>query len=319
MARKRAKRTECPNCGRSLLEADNYCPRCGQENHTHKLPVRHFVVELLSGLFNFDTKLLRTLRDLFWPPGLVIREFNANRRVRYVPPLRLYLFTSVLFFILLAWTTDRLEIGADDVVAVNEPRNGEANTQGLTLNFGGDTELTDSTLNALSMRPVITNASIDSALTSAGIGSGFWTRAAVRMGINARAGSNRKAAYVQNIFSMFSKLMFILLPLFALLLLVLHLGSGRYYSEHLVFALYFHTVLFLLIGMRLLLGQFIDMGSASILFLLFAVFHLLWSIRVVYRSSWWRTILRTTLLVFLYFILLVLGSGTAAVMGAMDL
>lgn len=319
MARKRAKRTECPNCGRSLLEADNYCPRCGQENHTHKLPVRHFVVELLSGLFNFDTKLLRTLRDLFWPPGLVIREFNANRRVRYVPPLRLYLFTSVLFFILLAWTTDRLEIGADDVVAVNEPRNGEANTQGLTLNFGGDTELTDSTLNALSMRPVITNASIDSALTSAGIGSGFWTRAAVRMGINARAGSNRKAAYVQNIFSMFSKLMFILLPLFALLLLVLHLGSGRYYSEHLVFALYFHTVLFLLIGMRLLLGQFIDMGSASILFLLFAVFHLLWSIRVVYRSSWWRTILRTTLLVFLYFILLVLGFGTAAVMGAMDL
>jgi hypothetical protein len=277
------------------------------------------VVELLSGLFNFDTKLLRTLRDLFWPPGLVIREFNANRRVRYVPPLRLYLFTSVLFFILLAWTTDRLEIGADDVVAVNEPRNGEANTQGLTLNFGGDTELTDSTLNALSMRPVITNASIDSALTSAGIGSGFWTRAAVRMGINARAGSNRKAAYVQNIFSMFSKLMFILLPLFALLLLVLHLGSGRYYSEHLVFALYFHTVLFLLIGMRLLLGQFIDMGSASILFLLFAVFHLLWSIRVVYRSSWWRTILRTTLLVFLYFILLVLGFGTAAVMGAMDL
>jgi hypothetical protein len=277
------------------------------------------VVELLSGLFNFDTKLLRTLRDLFWPPGLVIREFNANRRVRYVPPLRLYLFTSVLFFILLAWTTDRLEIGADDVVAVNEPRNGEANTQGLTLNFGGDTELTDSTLNALSMRPVITNASIDSALTSAGIGSGFWTRAAVRMGINARAGSNRKAAYVQNIFSMFSKLMFILLPLFALLLLVLHLGSGRYYSEHLVFALYFHTVLFLLIGMRLLLGQFIDMGSASILFLLFAVFHLLWSIRVVYRSSWWRTILRTTLLVFRYFILLVLGSGTAAVMGAMDL
>jgi hypothetical protein len=277
------------------------------------------VVELLSGLFNFDTKLLRTLRDLFWPPGLVIREFNANRRVRYVPPLRLYLFTSVLFFILLAWTTDRLEIGADDVVAVNEPRNGEANTQGLTLNFGGDTELTDSTLNALSMRPVITNASIDSALTSAGIGSGFWTRAAVRMGINARAGSNRKAAYVQNIFSMFSKLMFILLPLFALLLLVLHLGSGRYYSEHLVFALYFHTVLFLLIGMRLLFGQFIDMGSASILFLLFAVFHLLWSIRVVYRSSWWRTILRTTLLVFRYFILLVLGSGTAAVMGAMDL
>ena len=59
MARQRVKRTDCPNCGRSLLAADNYCPSCGQENHTHKLPVRHFIVELLSGLFNFDTKLRR--------------------------------------------------------------------------------------------------------------------------------------------------------------------------------------------------------------------------------------------------------------------
>ena len=88
MARTRVKRPECPNCGRALEADANFCAHCGQENHTHKLPVRHFVVEWLSGMFNFDTKLLRTLRDLFWPPGLVIREFNANKRIRYVHPLR---------------------------------------------------------------------------------------------------------------------------------------------------------------------------------------------------------------------------------------
>lgn len=316
MARKRVKQAGCPNCGHPFETEDNFCARCGQENHTHKLPVRHFLVELLSGLFNFDTKLLHTLRDLFWPPGLVIREFNANKRNRYVPPLRLYLFTSVLFFILLAWTTSRLEIGANDVVAVNQPDGVPGRAQGLTLDFG-DEELTDSTLNVLSERPTLTDAVIDSALTAINIEPGFWSRAAVRIGVNARAGSTRKAAYVQNIFAQFSKLMFVLLPLFALLLYLLHVRSGLYYTEHLVFALYFHTVIYILIAVRLLAGQLLDLSDATVVLIPIAVVYLAWSMRVAYQRPWWATILRMLLLVFLYLILVMFGFGAAAVLGAL--
>ncbi|MCB0770894.1 MAG: DUF3667 domain-containing protein [Flavobacteriales bacterium] len=314
MARKRAKLADCPNCGHQLAQADNYCARCGQENHTHKLPVHHFLVELLSGLFNFDTKLLRTLHDLFWPPGLVVREFNANKRVRYVPPLRLYLFTSVLFFILLAWTTSRLEIGDNDVVVVNSAD--DEQVQGLRLDFGEDGELSDSTLSALSEYPGLTDHLIDSALVVAGIEPGFWARAAVRVGVKARAGSNGKGAYIQEIFAQFSKLMFILLPLFALLLYLLHLGSGLYYTEHLVFALYFHTVVFIFIAVRLVAGQLFELEDPRAVLTLITLIYLTWSMRVAYQRPWWSTALRTIILVVLYFILVILGFGAAAVLGA---
>ena len=317
MARQRVKRTDCPNCGRSLLAADNYCPSCGQENHTHKLPVRHFIVELLSGLFNFDTKLIRTLRDLFWPPGLVIREFNANKRARYVHPLRLYLFTSVVFFLTLAWTTSRLEIGTNDVVAIHRSEQKDPAPQGLTLNLGEGEGISDSVLTALSRRRDLTDPAIDSALVAAGIEPGFWSRIVVRMGLNASTSSSRKAAYVQSMFGAFSKLMFVLLPLFAGILYLLHAGSGRFYTEHLIFALYYHAVLFLLITVRLLAGQFVDGLSDIGLPVIVALVLLFWSVRTAYETSWLATILRTVVLILLYFILLVLGFASAAVIGAL--
>ena len=38
---------------------------------------------------------------LMFKPGLLTREFLAGRRVRYLPPLRLYLVLSVVFFLIL--------------------------------------------------------------------------------------------------------------------------------------------------------------------------------------------------------------------------
>jgi hypothetical protein len=48
-------------------------------------------------------------------------------------------------------------------------------------------------------------------------------------------------------------MMFLMLPLFALMLQVLHLGSGRYYVEHFVFALHYHAFAFLLYTLMLAL------------------------------------------------------------------
>lgn len=317
MARKRAKQQECPNCGLPLAKEDNFCARCGQENHTHKLPVRHFLVELLSGLFNFDTKLFRTLRDLFWPPGMVIREFNANKRGRYVHPLRLYLFTSLVFFLLLGWSTARIAQGPSPTVAISGTH--EKVDDGLVLNFGEGEELVDSTLQALAAMTPLTDAAIDSTLASNGIDTGFWPRVVVRMAMNlsVSANANRKAAYVNNILGAFSKLMFVLLPLFALLLYGLHIRSRMFFTEHLIFALYFHSVVFLLFAVRLMAGQLFDGLTDLRVPMLVAVAYLFWAIRTVYHASWGVTLLRTIALVWLYALLLVVGTAAAAVIGAL--
>ena len=318
MARKRIKRPECPNCGHSLDADANFCARCGQENHTHKLSVRHFVVEWLSGMFNFDTKLLRTLRDLFRPPGQVIKEFNANKRMRYVHPLRLYLFTSVLFFLTLAWVTSRLQEDEGPVVVLNDQNDSTTESNGLTLQLDGEKLITDSTLTALSGMRHITNEVLDSTLVAEGISASVMNRAMIRLALNASGNSLRKEAFVQELLSSFSKLMFVLLPLFALLLMVFHRRSRMFYTEHLVFALYFHTVIYLLFGLSLLLGEIWE-GSWMINVLApMIIGYLFWAAHTVYQRSWMSTFVSVSVIIVAYSLLLIVGLVAAAVIGSIN-
>ena len=50
-------------------------------------------------LTHADSRLWRTLAALLFKPGHLTREFLAGRRARYLPPVRLYLVLSVLFFL----------------------------------------------------------------------------------------------------------------------------------------------------------------------------------------------------------------------------
>ncbi|MBL7981327.1 MAG: DUF3667 domain-containing protein [Flavobacteriales bacterium] len=315
MARKRQRKEHCPNCDTALPEGTNFCPNCGQENHTHKLPVRHFIIEWLSGMFNFDTKLLRTLRDLVWPPGTVIREFNANRRIRYVHPLRIYLFTSLLFFLLVAVLTSSLQDGEGPAIVVNGSEVEQAD--GLRLELGDGSSVEDSTLVALSAYNTLTNELIDSTLLAHGAMPSLINRTVIRLALNLSGNSLRKEAFVQQLFSSFSKVLFALVPLFAALLMGLFWRTGKFYTEHLVFALYFHTFLFLLLGMSMAIDQWSDVKTTTTLLPVLAMVHLVWSVRTVHGRGWWGSIWRGMLLSILYSILVLVGLAAAAIISSL--
>jgi hypothetical protein len=61
--------------------------------------VSHFAAEAFESISHADSRLWRTLLYLLIRPGFLTREFFAGRRVRYLPPFRLYLVISVLFFV----------------------------------------------------------------------------------------------------------------------------------------------------------------------------------------------------------------------------
>jgi hypothetical protein len=87
---------ECPNCGAELKGA--YCSECGQKAG-HSNPSAHELLhEVWHEVLHLDGKLFATTRALLFRPGFLTREHFAGRRARYVPPLRLYLIFSVLYF-----------------------------------------------------------------------------------------------------------------------------------------------------------------------------------------------------------------------------
>src|SRR5688500_291421 len=86
----------CANCGAKL--DGEYCAACGQRHEPHIHTVAHFASEAVESISHADSRLWRTLWYLFSRPGFLTREFFAGRRVAYLPPFRLYLVLSVLFF-----------------------------------------------------------------------------------------------------------------------------------------------------------------------------------------------------------------------------
>ncbi|MFT4682764.1 MAG: hypothetical protein ACJAU0_000894 [Flavobacteriales bacterium] len=96
----------CLNCSTSLKAEFEYCPSCGQETLNTTASVGEFFKHFLSDYFTFDSKILRSFGPLFFKPGFLTNEFLAGKRVHYISPLRMYIFISLAFFLVLSLLGD---------------------------------------------------------------------------------------------------------------------------------------------------------------------------------------------------------------------
>lgn len=92
------KEKNCLNCDTHVI--GHYCHNCGQENIEPKESVWHLVSHFFQDMTHFDGKFFTSLKDLIVKPGFLSNEYMIGRRVRYLNPIRMYLFTSAIFFLL---------------------------------------------------------------------------------------------------------------------------------------------------------------------------------------------------------------------------
>jgi|GEM_PF-697473 len=92
----------CPNCGKPMIGP--YCAVCGQERDTHRRSVLGLVKVLIEDIASFDSRIMRTGWALVARPGELASAFREGRTQRYLPALRLYLFVSLIFFVVLSAT-----------------------------------------------------------------------------------------------------------------------------------------------------------------------------------------------------------------------
>ena len=101
----------CLNCGSDRV--GNYCADCGQKFQPTKLPINLFLEDAAETLFNIDNRFYRTIRDLFVKPGKVTKEYIEGKRAKYLPPLRIYVSISLVYFLLAQF------IESDKILFVN--------------------------------------------------------------------------------------------------------------------------------------------------------------------------------------------------------
>ena len=206
----------CRNCQAPLRGP--FCSACGQEARHSARSLRTLFAEVFESLTNLDGRAWRTLRALLFRPGLMTTEYLADRRARYLPPFRLYLIISVLFFAF-GTSTDDGEPPAR--AAQNPAARADAATQ-------------------LAER----RKACDEVLPALGIGGGRLGK--VLVGACHRAAEGDGDSLLMAFSETMPKTMFAFLPVVALVLSWLFGRSRRFYVEHLVFTLHLQSALFIL-------------------------------------------------------------------------
>jgi hypothetical protein len=94
----------CRNCG-TPIEV-RFCSNCGQLGTDFHRPVWDLVSSSVADMFSLDGRLWKSLPLLMFRPGRMTRAYIDGKRARFVPPFRLFLLSSVIFFLTLFTTLE---------------------------------------------------------------------------------------------------------------------------------------------------------------------------------------------------------------------
>ena len=86
----------CLNCHAEVQ--GRFCHQCGQENIEPKETVWHLITHFFNDITHFDGKFFSSLKYLIAKPGFLSSQYMIGRRASYINPIRMYVFTSAIFF-----------------------------------------------------------------------------------------------------------------------------------------------------------------------------------------------------------------------------
>lgn len=220
-------RAVCLNCGEPLGGA--FCSACGQRDIPPYPSTRELAIDAISEFSGWDGRLASTFRALVRWPGTLTLEFLEGRRVRYISPLRLYLTTSVVYF-LLAASAPGVRLGDNATLA-----------SGLRV----DATVPGTRASAPQRVANATRESLDRDLTPAERDSALAAirKAPALMQPFMRRAVTDPAGFKRAILENMPRLLFVLLPAFAGIIALFY--RHRKYPEHLYFALHLYAFIFL--------------------------------------------------------------------------
>ena len=244
----------CLNCGGPLNGP--FCSSCGQRVVPPNPTVAELTGDAWQELSGFDGRILATVRGLA-RPGFLTREYLGGRRAHYLPPVRVYLFVSVLYFVVAA-AAPTLDAGGSELVV-----------PGVRIGLSGS-----------SSDPMVTQQEREEILARL-----HESPRLVRPVIRAMA--EDPAGLRARIFTTLPRVFFAMLPVFAAIVALFF--RGRTFPTALVFAVHVHAFAFLALTITEV-AKFSESRAVALVasgaVLLALVTYVLRAFRAVYGGSW---------------------------------
>lgn len=263
--------TQCLNCGVTL--DSKFCPQCGQKNKDYRLSFKDLFSDLIEEVLDVDSRLVQSIKYLFTKPGFLTKEYVKGRRVSYLPPLRLYLVASVLFFLAMSLKSMIPELQSN--LLIQELSESGSIDSAFARLEESSLEKSSDDLGLIPLDSSGSNLQVHINSTDYGIEQG-----------------DILSTFRDN----FAKMMFLLLPVAALLLKALYWRRQKLYVEHLIFSLHVHAFIFSI----LLLTVILDFKLVTWLGILWSLVYIYLAMKTYYEQSHVKTASKMGLLLMSY-------------------
>lgn len=296
---------------------DRFCGHCGQENVETKESFGHLVSHFFQDITHYDSKFLITLKYLFFYPGHLTKKYLQGHRMDYVNPIRLYVFTSFIFFLALG---SMQESHSPYERHRKEPVSRMVfDTTGMKLQQALDSgkvapDEVEKTKTAIAVMRTMRDLSYDTTGRATQIYDSL--QAAVpeheKHGFILRTFLHRYyemqdkyGEYVQDVIRekiahSYPKLMFLLLPFFALLLKWFFFRKGYYYADHAIFAIHMHTFIFMVGLIAILFQWLLHTDDVYLWFMIPIYIYFVFALRNTYAITLGRAIFDSVLILASY-------------------
>jgi hypothetical protein len=287
------------------------------------------MVEVISDFLSYDSRFVKTIYPFLFRPGFLTVEFVAGRRIRYMHPLRLYLFVSLLYFSVFSLVAVNVDPKTPVIQLDSSLTQVQADSVRAELRRNLKGKLSEADLQEVDSALTFTSAAVkDKSLIDVDLDmddvddvdhsenelnkylrlintrgiteyqvldSLRWERNSrnlfkARQGI--RLANLDKKEFISFFMGKISLMMFAMLPFVTLFLKLLYVRRKRYYMEHLTFMLHIHAFIFLVLAVALLYDHYRDTSQAADLAVLLIIVYVTAAFRRVYRQGWLKTVFK---------------------------
>lgn len=309
----------CLNCGATL--GGQYCGNCGQRAASRLISIWELLKDAFGDLLELDSRLWRTVIPLMIRPGQLTRDYLRGRRARYMPPFRMYLVLSIVFF-LVAFFDPREELGIlfeAEPVGQSEQGTDESSEVapdgetaiGITIDDGARAKCNLDELDDEDLPPWLASRLTPERLKV----------------VCDRIIADDGRAFLNKLLDNVPIALFILLPVMALILKALYPLSKRFYVEHLLFVVHYHAFVFLILSLQVLVSRLgalaavpdLPFDVVGLAMALYVPVYLYKAQRRVYEQGRFFTVVKFSVLTLAYFAGLIIMLALVALFAAFSI
>lgn len=338
------KERDCLNCG--TIVQGHYCQHCGQQNIVPKETFWHMVTHFFYDITHFDSNFFHTVHHLVLKPGFLSKEYLLGRRASYLHPVKMYVFSSAIFFLLFF---SLFKPGDSLRIDINKSLTPEERTEYIN---NLENELKQDTGNIQLRQALVTAKNLSIRLVSDSLYNSEWENGSIsftgtkyksfsaydsventlppnkkdgwivrrlvkkQIEIDEKYKGNPKEAIKKLMESLLHRLpymLFISLPLFAFILKLVYIRRKQFYfADHAVFTIHLYVFTFILLMVVFALGKLKDatgwglINLLIVILFLFLFFYLYKAMRKFYGQKRTKTFFKFAFVGILSLIMMVI-------------